>query len=273
VSEPSNTDTYTHGHHASVVGQHARRTAEQDAAFLLPRLRPGMDLLDVGCGPGSITLGLARAVAPGEVIGVDAAPEVLEVARGLARQQGVENVHFEEGSVYALRFAEATFDAVYAHQVLQHLGDPVAALIEMRRVLKPAGMTAVRDADYGTMVAWPARPEITRFLEVYHAVARRNGADADAGRRIPAWLNEAGYVDLEISAEVRLFVEPDDVANWGESWADRVLESSLATQAVEYGIASRGDLEVIAQGWRAWARAPHATFMYTQVQGIGHAPA
>src|SRR5690606_35977727 len=140
-----------------------------------------------------------------------------------------------------------------AHQVLQHLTDPVAALVEMRRVLSPDGVVAVRDADYGTMVGWPQRPEIARFLEVYHAVATRNGADADAGRRIPAWLHDAGYADIEVTAEVRLFVEPHDVANWGESWADRVLESSLAQQAVEYGIASRPDLEAIAQGWREWA--------------------
>jgi len=256
-----------------VVGQHARRTAEQDAAFLLPRLRPGMRLLDVGCGPGSITLGLARAIAPGEAVGLDVVPEVLELARGLARQQGVENVRFEEGSLYALPYEAASFDVVYAHQVLQHLTDPVAALMEMRRVLAPLGVAAVRDADYGTMVGWPQRPEIARFLEIYHAVATRNGADADAGRRIPAWLYEAGYADIEVTAEVRLFVEPADVANWGESWADRVLESSLAQQAVDYGIATRADLEAISHGWREWAHTPHATFMYTQVQGIGHATA
>src|SRR5690606_39627737 len=87
-------DVYTHGHHASVVGQHARRTAERDAAFLLPRLRPGMRLLDVGCGPGSITVGLARAVAPGETVGIDLVPDVLDEARARAEAEGVANLRF-----------------------------------------------------------------------------------------------------------------------------------------------------------------------------------
>ena len=121
-------DRYTHGHHESVVQAHARRRAEVEAWFLLPRLRPGMRLLDAGCGPGTVTAGLARAVAPGEVVGIDVAPGVLDHARAHAAGEGVGNVTFGEGDVYALDHPDASFDAVYANQLLQHLTDPVRAL-------------------------------------------------------------------------------------------------------------------------------------------------
>jgi ubiquinone/menaquinone biosynthesis C-methylase UbiE len=62
---------YTHGHHESVLRSHRWRTVENSAAYLVPFLRPGLDLLDVGCGPGSITQDFATRVAPGRVCGLD----------------------------------------------------------------------------------------------------------------------------------------------------------------------------------------------------------
>lgn len=265
-------DRYTHGHHASVVGQHARRTAENDAAYLLPQLQPGMRLLDIGCGPGTITTGLARAVAPGLVDGIDLVPAVVEQARSHLAESGLTNVSFDTGSVYELAFADASFDVVHAHQVLQHLARPVLAAQEAFRVLRPGGLVAIRDADYATMQAWPRVPELTRWLEVYHAVAARNGADCDAGRRVPSWLREAGFTDLQVSATTVLFTEPGNIRNWGYSWADRVTQSSLAEQAQEYGIATMSELEAIAAGWRAWADSPDAFFMYVNIEVVGTKP-
>ena len=91
-------DRYTHGHHESVVQNHARRRAEVDAWFLLPRLTAGMRLLDAGCGPGTITVGLAKAVVPGEVTGIDLSEEVLEQARDHAASENVNNVTFESAT-------------------------------------------------------------------------------------------------------------------------------------------------------------------------------
>ena len=271
TSDPPPADPYTHGHHASVVSRHARRTAERDAARLLPHLRPGMRLLDVGCGPGSITAGLARAVAPGEAVGIDVSADVLDEARAHAADAGVTNVRFEAANVYALPYESGSFDVAHAHQVLQHLAAPVDALVEMRRVLRPGGLAAVRDADYATMTAWPRAASIDRWLAVYHAIAARNGVDPDAGRRLRGWMLEAGYRDVEVTASVELMADPAVAADWGRSWAERALQSNFRAQALEYGVATEAEITAIADGWRAWAESPDAFFMFVQVECIGRA--
>lgn len=149
-------DRYTHGHSSGVINQHSARTAENSARHLLPSLRDGLDVIDVGCGPGSISVGLARAVAPrGTLVAVDVAEDVLPMARAAARDAGVTNATFEVASVYDLPHPDDRFDVAHAHQVLQHLSDPVAALRELRRVVKPGGLIAIRDADYASMLSHP----------------------------------------------------------------------------------------------------------------------
>ena len=234
-------DRYTHGHHESVVQSHARRRAEVEAWFLLPRLESGMRLLDAGCGPGTVTAGLARAVSPGEVVGLDSAPGVLEHARAHAAEEGVENVTFTAGDVYALEFADAEFDVVYANQLLQHLTDPVRAITEMRRVLKPSGLLAVRDADYATMSPHPKFPEFLEWNDLYHRVAYRNNAEPDAGRTLPAWVRQAGFPEIEIHPNV-VAMDGEEARIWGRTWSQRILYSGIADQALEYGVADQAGL-------------------------------
>src|SRR6185312_15162000 len=136
---------YTHGHHESVLRSHRWRTVENSAAYLVPHLRPGVRLLDVGCGPGTITADFARRLDTSTVLGIDASVDVIAEAR-----RDHPCVSFATGDVYRLDFPDASFDIVHAHKVLQHLAEPVAALKEMRRVVRPGGIVAVRDADYGS---------------------------------------------------------------------------------------------------------------------------
>jgi ubiquinone/menaquinone biosynthesis C-methylase UbiE len=178
----SETATYTHGHHASVLRSHTWRTAENSAAYLLPRLTSGMTLLDVGCGPGTITADLATLVSPGRVVGLEYTASILEQARTTAAEKGVaDRVDFVTGDVHSLDFPDDTFDAVHAHQVLQHVGDPVRALSEMRRVCKPGGYVAARDSDYSAFFWFP---EIRRSTNGTASTARWLGRTAAS--RTPA---------------------------------------------------------------------------------------
>jgi 2-polyprenyl-3-methyl-5-hydroxy-6-metoxy-1,4-benzoquinol methylase len=255
-------DVYTHGHHDSVLRSHRWRTAENSVAYLLPHLRPGMDVLDVGCGPGTITVDLAERVAPGHVTGVDVA-DVVDEATAVARERGVDNVEFAQGDFREMGLPAQGYDVVQAHQVLQHLRGPVGALAAMAGLAKPGGLVGVRDSDYSAFVWSPAMAPLDRWLEVYLAVARHNGAEPDAGRHLLAWAQAAG-LDLEAvtySTSTWTYADPRDRAWWGDLWAERCLASAFAHQAVEYGIASADELQDISAAWRRWAAEPAGTFV------------
>ncbi|MBD7995769.1 methyltransferase domain-containing protein [Arthrobacter sp. Sa2CUA1] len=254
-------DTYSHGHHRSVISAHATRTAEDSAGYLVPHLRPGLSILDVGCGPGSITLDFADLVAPGQVTGLDRSEDVLLQARALAAERGTANAEFLSGNVYDLDFPDDTFDVVHAHQVLQHLTDPVAALHEMRRVTRPGGVVAVRDADYHGMSWYPEIPELAEWMETYQQIARGNGAEPDAGRRLISWALDAGFTEFLPSSTNWVYATPDRRQWFSGTWSQRVLHSAFADQALERGLASQKDLERMASGWKRWAEAPEGWFL------------
>ncbi|MGF1663580.1 MAG: methyltransferase domain-containing protein [Kineosporiaceae bacterium] len=251
--------TYTHGHHDSVLRSHRWRTVENSAAYLAPWLRAGLDVLDVGCGPGTVTVDVARRVAPGRVVGLDASEDVLAEARAAAAGAGVD-VRFETGDVHRLDHADRSFDVVHAHQVLQHLADPVAALREMRRVTRPGGLVAARDADYSAMTWFPPSEGLTAWSQLQDRVHRAHGGEPDAGRRLRSWALAAGFDHVASSASVWCFATVEDREWWSSLWAERVTSSGLATGALALGAATRDDLEGIARAWRAWGAQPHGWF-------------
>ena len=252
---------YTHGHSAAVLSAHSRRGAADSAAYLLAHLRAGMDLLDVGCGPASITADLAERVAPGRVVGLDAAAGALEAARATLRERGLsEQVEVTSGDVMALPFEDASFDVVHAHQVLQHLADPVGALAEMRRVTRPGGIVAVRDAVYSAMTWFPEPAGMEQWRSVYTATARTNGGEPDAGSRLLSWAREAGFTDVTASASTWCYATPTDRAWQSQTWAQRCL-TSFGPRAVELGLADGADLEAMAQAWRQWGDSEDAWFV------------
>jgi ubiquinone/menaquinone biosynthesis C-methylase UbiE len=252
---------YTHGHHPSVLRSHAWRTAENSAAYLLPQLRQGDRLLDVGCGPGTITADLAAIVAPGRVTGLDPAESVLAQARDTAVERGLSTVEYVVGDVYQLEFPDDTFDVVHAHQVLQHLTDPVRALVELRRVVRPGGVVAVRDSDYGAFTWFPGDPALDRWLAVYRAVARRNGAEPDAGRRLLSWAQRAGFTEVTATASVWCFASSAERTWWTDMWAERIVASSIADQAVQYGLSTPAELAEMARAWRRLGAAEDGWFL------------
>ncbi|MFJ7159079.1 methyltransferase domain-containing protein [Streptomyces sp. NPDC101118] len=254
--------TYTHGHHESVLRSHRWRTAANSAAYLIGELRPGLAVLDVGCGPGTITADLAELVAPGRVTAVDAAEGVLDSARAFAAERGLTNVEFATADVHALDFPDDSFDVVHAHQVLQHVSDPVGALREMRRVCRPGGVVAARDADYAAMTWFPEVPGLVGWQRLYDRVARANGGEPDAGRRLLGWARAAGFADADIraSATAWCYATPEERAWWSGLWADRTTASSYAELAVAGGHTTREGLEEVAAAWHEWTASPDAWF-------------
>jgi ubiquinone/menaquinone biosynthesis C-methylase UbiE len=147
-------------------------------AYLLPWLKSADRLLDVGVGPGTITVDFAERLTDGAIIGIDSAPAAVSATLRLAAERGVSNLSVSVGDVYDLEFPDASFDVVHAHQLLQHLSDPIAALRQMRRVCRPGGLVAARDADYAAMTWYPPSAALTRWLELYHEVTRANGGES-----------------------------------------------------------------------------------------------
>jgi ubiquinone/menaquinone biosynthesis C-methylase UbiE len=268
---PAN-ETYQHGHHVSVVASHAKRTADVSAAFFLPFLKPGMRLLDVGCGPGSITVGLAQRTEPAETIGIDPSASVIETARSRAEAKAARHLTFEVGNIYEPRFAAESFEAVFAHQVLQHLGQPVEALRRIRTLLAPGGVVGVRDVDWGSTTFYPENQGIRRFLALYYELARRNGGEPNAGRYLRLWFREAGFAEARVTTSTVSYTDEAATREWGDTYAERTLHSNLADKALEFGIVTRAELEDIAAAWRVWGRDRDALFCFSNTEVVASKP-
>ena len=234
-----------------------------------PAPAAGAALLDVGCGPGTITEDLARLVAPGEVLGVDSSAEAVDAAR---RASTVPGVAYAVQDVLALDVPDGTYDVVHAHQVLQHLADPVGALRELRRVTRPGGLVAVRDADYAAMTWHPRSDGLDRWRSLYRELARRQGGEPDAGRRLLGWAQAAGLTGVEASASAWCFATPEDRAWWGGMQADRIVGSRVAQLATAGGLADEAELQRLADAWREWADADDGWFAVLHAELLCRVP-
>jgi ubiquinone/menaquinone biosynthesis C-methylase UbiE len=248
-------EQYTIGFGAFVDANMRQRSLASAADFLVPYLRPGMRLLDVGCGPGAITLGLAEVVAPGEVVGLDVAPLQVERAQALAEARHVPNVRFEQGDAYALPFPDAAFDAVFASALLMHLRDPLAALREFRRVLRPGGIAAVKDRVGEGPVFVPSTPLLAAFLDLFRRVeeqsrGRPQGVLHLTQRRL---LREAGFdrTEAHVSAAGSYTAEGQPfLAGW---YANMCTEMEFRAVALDHALADAALLDMMAAELRTWA--------------------
>ncbi len=170
-------------------------------------------------------------------------------------------------------FDDETFDVVYAHQVLQHLAQPVVALREMCRTLKPGGFVAVRDAIYSTMQGAPVMPGIQRWRELYMATARQNGSEPDAGLFLKQWMITAGLLEISYNSTAVTYTSYDEDRRktFGDSWAERTVKT-FGRQAVDLGLAQDSDLTVVEAAWKEWAADSSAIFLYVNGEAVGHKP-
>jgi SAM-dependent methyltransferase len=249
----------------------ATRGAAESAGFFLPHLRPGMRLLDVGSGPGSITLDLAALVAPGEVVGVDVQEREVEAARALASERSIDNARFEVGDAYALPFPDASFDAVFSHATLLHLGDPARALREMRRVLRPGGVAGVADPDRRLTLQEPTTPLLELFQRLFIRISEYRGGSPFYAGTLRTLLLEAGFARTEASAR------PMNGHGAGTLEATRrvaanhitYLRGLIAPTALAEGWIDQAQLDAIEAELRAWGERPDAFSVLVFCQALG----
>jgi ubiquinone/menaquinone biosynthesis C-methylase UbiE len=263
ASKNTQSPIYKYGHHQTVLRSHKWRTAANSAAFLLPHLQPSHKILDLGCGPGTITTDLALLVPEGSATGIDFSPSVIEQAQASATEKGISNVHFQVGNVQALEFADDTFDVAYCHQVLQHVADPIGMLREMWRIVKPGGIVVARESDFKIMTWYPDVPALREYMEFYPRLVVRNGGDSEAGRKLHVWAQNAGIEKskVECSSSNWLFTKEEDVKWWSGMFADRILKSEFKDVVLETGMGTEADLRRWSGGWREWGEKEDAWFL------------
>ncbi len=244
------------------------RTATKEAAFLLPHLRPGMTLLDCGCGPGTITTGLAEVVAPGRVVGIDMDEERIVAARKHAAERGVNNVDFQAANVYQLPFPDGFFDAAFEHSVLMHLKDPLIAVQEIRRVLKVGGVFGARDNDMSDIEA-NFNPVLEHATELVQNWFAHRGSGLQFARRLRGVLGQAGFCRVEASASCNSFGTPETVKQWAEVMMGNVQQADFVKFVIESGWADRETLDRIKIAWKEWGEHPVSFLAQIKCEAVG----
>jgi ubiquinone/menaquinone biosynthesis C-methylase UbiE len=231
------------------------RTAEHHASYFLPYLSPGMDLLDVGCGPGSITRGLARGVMPGHTVGVDVRRENLPESLA-TEDEGAPR--FLVADVLDLPFENESFDAAHAHALLQHLPDPVAAMAELHRVLRPGGIVGAADWDRELVILHPAPALLVRALSWLTLLREHDAGDPRAGRKLAETMARAGFVRPTMTVVADGLATSHSSREIGERWAATFEDEPTRARLGSAGIATTAELAAVPSAWRAWGHEPGA---------------
>lgn len=223
-----------------------RYTAEASAAYLLPHLRPGLRILDFGCGPGTISVGLAKAVAPGELHGIDMEESQVELARAVSKANGQDNAVFHTGDVTGMPFEDDSFDVAHCHNVLMHIPDTAAVLAEVKRVLKPGGIIGCREMICESSFT---HPRLRRHADEGHP---------QMGKELKGHLVEAGFTNVRATGSVDIHSTPADVEfiyGFANQW---FLSSEITEAAIKYGATTPELCNNIRTAYDRWRDHPAA---------------
>ena len=266
-----------------VRDMYASRSIETHFSEIKPYLTKGMLVLDVGCGPGTITLGVANEVVPGRVVGVDSEPKSIEQAVVLTEEQGVENVEFKVGDAYSLEFPDNTFDLTYSRVVVDWLRDPLAALKEQRRVTKPRAWVLMQTGLGGGGVMYPEYPCLRRLMESMRLLQDPSQDDFywnPLGKRSVEMLSKAGFMEISIQPS-------NPRCTYAGSGNLKDSSINLTTKKIFDGLERIPELKsrLVAVGalddWtieqarvelEKWTEHPHAFAFGTSVLSVGQVP-
>lgn len=251
----------------TLVRQMQGRRVGPAQQFFANHLKPGMRLLDCGCGPGALTLGFAALVRPGETVGIDIDPQVIERAVSAAGESMADNVRFEVGDIHRLPYPDASFDAVWAQLVLFHVPDPLAVLKEMRRVIRPGGFIGIRDADTASEYMVPSTPLTEEAEALILRVRQFTGGSPFYGRQQRKLLLDAGFSKTEQSAGASTAGSDEELTRWVTYLDSRF--RSYAKTGVEQGWIDEAHVDEIAGELRQWCQRPDAFFFHVDLSAIG----
>jgi ubiquinone/menaquinone biosynthesis C-methylase UbiE len=248
------------------------RSAADYADFLLPHLGADFRLLDVGCGQGTISLGLAETVA--SVDAVDPAGEAFAGARHYAAEHEITNVEFGVGSVYELDFPDGHFDACFCHSMLETLGRPLDGLIEISRTLKPGGIVGVACVEYGGLIlAGPSHELLRRFYSIRERVwLLENAADPYRGRHLRGLLERARFERVTATSKYFSYGTGEAVQSFGLERAEDCGDGWYARSAVKHELATAGELDAMRQAWLEWSRSADAYLAFPWCRALGWKP-
>jgi SAM-dependent methyltransferase len=212
---------------------------------------------------------LAKAVEPGQVTGVDISETEIKRARERAFKEGIKNVRFEIGDSCQLGLSDSSFDAVFSHNVLEHIAEPISALKEMRRVLKPGGVIGVRDVDLGGFLFAPDKGMLERAIIVFSESWKYSGGDPRIGRRLGELFYDAGFVEVKVSASYEYYNDPDGCRLIAQSYTSAFSEDRHVEYAIANGLANKEELESMNEAYHIWCELPGAFHARSHCEAIG----
>ena len=272
VHHTSATPDYTMGYSDEMLETQLRATAENSAAFLLPYLTPGLRLLDFGCGPGTISVGLARAIAPGEMHGVDMEESMIELARSVTESQGQDNAIFHVGDVTDLELEDNCFDVAHCRNVLTHVPDTAAVLSEVKRVLKPGGIIACREMICESAFTHPEFGIMRRSWEMFEDLVRADDGHPQMGKEMKGHIKEAGFVDIQMSASFSIYSSPEEVAAIHRLITRWLLSPEVSEAAMKYGASTPSLVADLKVAYERWKEHPGALFSFAYGEAIAKKP-
>ncbi len=263
---------YSMGYSEEVISFLARAAERVSPGFLLPHLQPGMQVLDVGCGPGFLSARLSKAIAPGQLHGVDIEPSQIEIARAVAQKREIDNATYAVADAIELPFPDNSFDAVHYAGVLFFIPNVAAALAEARRVLKPGGIVACREMMVDSCYTYPELGVMRRAWEIFADLIEADDGHAQMGRELKTHLIEAGFVDVTISAAVESYSTAEELDIIYRVVRQSFLDGEPAEAAKKYGAATTALLEAVTSAFDEWRSQPGATAGLAFGQAIARNP-
>ena len=250
--QSSATPDYSMGFSEEILEAYRRHTAESSAAYMLSHIRPGFTVLDFGCGPGTISSGLAKAAAPGEMHGVDMEESQIDIARAVAEASGIPNAYFHTGDVTALMFEDDFFDLAHCHNVLMHIPDTRSVLAEIKRVLKPGGIIACREMICESSFTHPDLGVLRKAWDMFEDLVAADDGHPQMGKDMKGHIEGAGFVNVQVTASFDIYSTPADIEFINEVAQKWFLAPEITEAAIKYGATTRELCDRIGEAYERW---------------------